>query len=376
MNFKICLILVSYIFLFHKSSYSMGSPEKSISRGVFSYDRFSKVRGGTTKGPEVTHDYRITKEWKNLIRENGNKKDKDISAIMTLVGGYKATFEFLETINFDVNKKLDTPYNSWGTEFVHVIYRDEQKISLQHIMVMSFIDPKTNKVTGPMVMKRWRQDWEWEGRSCLTYIGDGKWSKEPLSEVDVRGKWVWHVYQVDDSPRYCGVGQWEHYESASIFKTSTMQRPLPRRERTIRGDYNVLLGEDTIITTPSAWFHEQRNFKQNKDIPNVNPKDGWFLSREIGHNSYQRIRGYDFSTGKEYWEKTSLFWSDVRSVWASIIDEFKYFKLRKKINNEYMFSTLFQEASNKETLKMGTKERKDLIKKIILRFISPLERKS
>ena len=375
--FHLHKIILFALFLFlSDSSFSMGGAKKASSRGVFNYERFSKVRGGNTTGPEVLYDYRITKEWKNLIKSRGYKKEKDLNAILTLTGGYRASFEFLETIIFNVDKALDTPYNSWGTEFVKVIDKSDDFISLQHIMVMTYIDPKTKKIMGPMVMKHWRQDWKWEGRNCLTYIGEGKWSNETLSESEVRGKWVWHVYQVDDSPRYCGVGKWEHYESASIFKTETMQRPLPRRERTIRKDYNVLLGEDSIITTPSAWYHEQRNFKQNKDIPNSDPKSGWFLSREIGHNSYQRIRGYDFSAGEEYWEKTNAFWRDVRSVWKSIVEDLRYFNLNKKVNDEYMFSLLFQEAENEEMLKLDSKERQKLIREIILRFVSPLEKKS
>ena len=375
MNLHIIRFLFLSMSLVLGRAYSMGSSEKIPRNGVFSYERFSKVRGGTTKGPKVLFDHRLTKQWQAHIAEKGEKKDKDMSAIMTLTGGYKTTFEFLETINFDVYKELDTPYKSWGTEFVQVVDKSDDFISLQHIMVMFYLDPKTKKVIGPMVMKHWRQDWSWQGKSCLVFLGDGKWSNEVLKREDVKGKWVWHVYQVDDSPRYCGVGEWAHYETASVFKTETMQRPLPRRERTVRSDYNVLLGEDTIITTPSTWYHEQRNFKQKKEIPSSQPQDGWFLSREIGHNSYQRLRGYDFSAGEDYWKKTNHFWRDVREVWSNIVDEYKYFKMDKKINDDYMFAILFDEAVNEETLKMSSKDRKDKIKKMILRFVEPLEKK-
>ena len=66
------------------------------------------------------------------------KKDLDRSAILAMVGTYKASFEFLETYGFDKGYKLDRPYQSWGTEFVFPIEKKEDFISLQHIMVMYF----------------------------------------------------------------------------------------------------------------------------------------------------------------------------------------------------------------------------------------------
>ena len=41
------------------------------------------------------------------------------------------------------------------------------------------------------------------------------------------------------------------------------------------------------------------------------------FSREIGHNSYKRIKNFDFSAGYEYWEKTKGYWKDVRDFGLS-----------------------------------------------------------
>ncbi len=371
-NFRFFIISI-LSFNFCVSSFAMSSSPKEKSDNVFTYERFKNTRGGTTRGPKIKKDYSIDKIWNLFKTPNLSKKDKDAIAIQTLAGQFKANFEFLETINLIPTNSLDTPYKSWGTEFIQIIKKTDSHLSLQHIMVMKYVDPKTNKEMGPFVMKHWRQDWTWEGTTCLTYLGKNKWSNQKLKPSETKGKWVWHVYQVDDSPRYCGVGSWNHFESASVFTTDYMQRPLPRRERTIRKDYDVLLGMDTIITTPNSWYHEQKSFKQKKKFATPDISQGPFLAREIGHNTYSRIKDYDFSLGKSYWKKTEPFWKDVKEAWSSIITSTGIFGFETKSNGEYLFSKLFEQAENDDVLKLNSDDRKKLIKETITKFVSPLE---
>ena len=278
----------------------------------------------------------------------------------------KTRFEFIETISMDSKRKIDPPYASWGTEFVQIIRDTGSVISLQHIMVMLFVSKK-GEIKGPYVIKHWRQDWEWEANSQLLYQGDRTWSMKNVPVEDSKGAWVWTVWQVDDSPRYSGIGHWKHFESTSIFETGYMSRPLPRREYSIRSDYNLLMGKDTILITPTAWYHEQKNFKHKENLFE-NSFQGIFLGREIGHNSYKRIAKFDISSGKKYWNKSKDYWRDVRSVWKEIFAQNKSVSLKKEVNNIPLYAALFGQAEDVKILEKNSLQRKKIIRETIQKY--------
>ncbi|MGB0453703.1 MAG: DUF6607 family protein [Bacteriovoracaceae bacterium] len=345
------------IFLFLSSCAQ--TPIKKSSSWVFTRGLETKTRGGTTTGPEVEFDTKTPKSWKDLKEKGLSKKEKDRRAILSLAGEFQTKFEFLETFTIDPNKKKDPPYSSWGTELVKIIKNEKNFISLQHIMVMEFINPKTKKKEGPFVMKHWRQDWIWQGQNQLVYQGEGKFKLIQNSKKEMKGKWLWNVYQVDDSPRYSGTGSWDHRKALSIFTTHEMNRPLPRRERTLRSDYQILKGTEQLIVTPLAWYHEQKSFKKADAI----------LSREVGHNSYRRIQNYPFQLGYDYWEKTQHYWQDVQNVWSKTIKSKKAFTLKSKVDKSFLFAKHFKQAEdekfNQKTSKNRIKRISDMIKEHI-----------
>jgi hypothetical protein len=324
-----------------------------------------KPRGGLTQGTKVQFAAKIPQTWNQLQEGKLNQFERDRRAILALVGEFKTSFEFLETISIADGRSLDPPYQSWGTEIVTVLEDTKDFISLQHTMVMMFKDPKTGKEHGPMVMKHWRQDWKWEGKTLLEYQGRNKWVNKELFEVETKNKWTWHIYQVDDSPRYSGIGSWKHFQNSSIFTSGIMQRPLPRRERTLRNDYDILQGKDSLVVTPLAWFHEQQNFKLQSSEKGV-----MILAREIGHNKYQRIEKFDFKPGYDYLKKTGEYWEDVREVWRDLIRERKV--IRRVISKEKtkpLFQYHFEQAQSDRVLKMKTLQRQKLIRETILPFL-------
>ena len=77
----------------------------------------------------------------------------------------------------------------------------------------------------------------------------------------IKGSWSQFVYQVDDSPRYEGFGEWKHYQNSSTWKSNETPRPLPRREKSVRSDYDLIIGTNIHTITPSGWVHEQNNNK-------------------------------------------------------------------------------------------------------------------
>ncbi len=240
-------------------------------------------RGGMTKGTEVVLDGEVSEEWKRLQMDVKSKYAKDKHAILAMAGSYRVSFDFVETMGFEVGYKPRRPYFSWGTEHVEVIEVGVGFVSLQHTLVM-FFKGKDGKESGPMVMKHWRQDWRYEDRDLHVYRGKRTWERERKDVAEVAGKWTQAVFQVDDSPRYEVVGEWSHEGGMSVWKSDSSWRPLPRREFSVRDDYNVLQGTHEITLTPTGWVHVQNNQKLS-----LGDEGNRFVGQELGVNRYERI---------------------------------------------------------------------------------------
>ena len=87
------------------------------------------------------------------------------------------------------------------------------------------------------------------------------WAPREVPEDQRRGAWVQSVYQVDDSPRYAARGRWEHSDGLSTWISDETWRPLPRREFSVRKDYDVLVGTNRHTITPTGWVQEENNLK-------------------------------------------------------------------------------------------------------------------
>ena len=162
-------------------------------------------------------------------------------------------------------------------------------------------------------MKHWRQDWSYNARFRASFNGNGNFSTKKVSGA--KGKWLQTVYHVDDSPRYAGLGKWVHYPEMSVWESFETWRPLPRREASIRSDYQALIGMNRHTILADGWTHEQDNLKTVlKALSQVKTH----IAREIGLNRYQRIKKFDFSAGDSYWKNTKSFWSDVRVYWKNV----------------------------------------------------------
>ncbi len=140
--------------------------------------------------------------------------------------------------------------------------RDDGKfISLTHILAMRVVQ-KDGTLSEPMVTKHWRQDWRFEPTEVVEYRGREQWQRRVLRRKDVEGQWSQTVYQVDESPRYASVGRWQHATgSFSSWISGDTRRPLPRREWSVRKDYQVLIGTNRHTITPTGWIQEENNLK-------------------------------------------------------------------------------------------------------------------
>ncbi|MGH1470570.1 MAG: DUF6607 family protein [Cellvibrionaceae bacterium] len=303
-----------------------------------------KPRGGTSKGAGLTLDKEEHPGWLAIQESGISDYERDRRAILAMAGGYRTTFDFLEVVGFEKDFAPDPPYQSWGTEYVYVVEDSGDFISLQHIMVMEYIgsDGKTKE---RMVQKHWRQDWRYEKRNLMVFGGGEERRRKKYSRSEVKGKWAQSVFQVDDSPRYEALGKWTHHHGVSSWVSNETWRPVPRRERSYRKDYDVLVGTNKHTITPTGWIQEEENFKTLLNEKKIAIQ---FLSKEIGINRYDRVKDFDFSQGDVYWQKTKLFWAGVRDAWKEIERENKKFILKNTVDGTPLFVVFFQKASEIE----------------------------
>jgi hypothetical protein len=299
-----------------------------------------RPRGGTTTGPAVELLETPSEAWEALRDPSLSPFERDRLAILAMTGGYRTTFDFIETAGFVAGYAPSRPYQSWATEYVFVAEEQEDFLSLQHVIVMLFVDGSGN-VQGPFVQKHWRQDWRYEDPSLHVYAGHERWQRVEHSGDSVRGRWSQAVFQVDDSPRYEALGEWIHTQNYSAWTSDETWRPLPRRESSVRADYHVLIGSNRHAITPTGWVHEEDNLKVALDAEGK-PKE--IFAREVGLNRYERVVGFDFSSAEAYWSNTRAFWADVREAWREIKRDREAFALAEEIDGRALFVPMFEYA--------------------------------
>jgi hypothetical protein len=300
-------------------------------------------RGGTSHGPAVELDESPSPGWKRLAEPGLGARERDRRAMLAMAGTFRTSFDFLEVVGFRPGFTPDRPYQSWGTEYVYVVHDEPDYVALQHVLVM-FMKTKEGDVQGPFVVKHWRQDWRYQDRDLLTYRGRLTWAKQRLTAEQATGTWTQAVFQVDDSPRYEAYGRWQHFGNVSSWLSSTTWRPLPRREFSVRKDYDVLVGTNRVTITPTGWVHLEENLKVALAAPGKPRSDSPVLAEELGFNRYERLRGFDDAAGRRYAERTQPFWNEVRTAWDALANERRPLVLRAAPDQAQLFVPLFEYA--------------------------------
>jgi hypothetical protein len=295
-----------------------------------------KPRGATTRGAPVVLDKAPAEAWQRLREPGLSALERDRRAILAMAGPYRVSFDFLEVVRFDPRLKPDAPYQSWGTENVFVAEDRPDFIALQHILVMR-MQLEGGKVSEPIVVRHWRQEWRYEAESLLAYEGANTWARRPVPAGERSGAWVQSVLQVDDSPRYAARGRWQHAGAVSTWISDETWRPLPRREFSVRKDYDVLVGTNRHTITAQGWVQEENNLKLARD-------GGRYLAREYGVARYERIKDYDFSAGEKYFARSEPFWAEVRAAWRELEQGAGRFTVRAPVDQSQLFMPFFEYA--------------------------------
>lgn len=302
-----------------------------------------KPRGGTTRGAPLMLDRSTSPAWSSLQEKSLSAFERDRRAILAMAGDYRVTFDFLEVVSYIPRDTPNPPYQSWGTERVYVDVDSPEFISLVHILEMRIVQ-KDGSISAPMVTKHWRQDWRYAPPSIAEYRGADQWQVRQLTPASTTGAWAQTVYQVDESPRYASIGRWEHTPSFSTWLSGETWRPLPRREWSVRNDYQLLIGTNRHTIGPSGWIQEENNLKavltQTRELDTSRP----YLGREYGIARYERLKDADFSAANRYYERTRSFWRDVQSAWKDAFDKQKTVTLRGSVDQLGLFAPLFERA--------------------------------
>lgn len=258
-----------------------------------------------------------------------SKKALDIKAIKAMEGCYDVDFKYTETFAPEIDYEKAYDYSSAAFEWAEIIEETEDKIVLQHLLIIQ-------KDSSPAyIVKHWRQDWVYETDRNFYYSGDNKWIMHELTPEERKGTWTQNVYHVDDSPRYSGTATWTHVDGQSSWYNKT-DSPLPRREYSTRDDYNIMKRGNRVKITDTGWVHEQDNDKiirkQGKDV---------LLVQEKGYNTYTKRAEGDCQVAIDWWEENKEMWAMVRDEWTGIFANHKEIKLAEKIDDKRLYKHFF-----------------------------------
>jgi len=266
--------------------------------------------------------------------------------IDALCGCFEVDFRYAETFSNDTTYKLRKPEYSKGLEFVVPVVAGKNKIVLQHLLV----------INDTMVIKHWREDWEFEAANRLEYIGNKQWKKVNIEPAETKNKWTQTVWEVDDAPRYQGTGEWVSANGKKYWENIT-NAPLPRREYTKRSDYQILKRGNKILIDARGWVHEQDNDK----VALVNGVEKT-IAQEKGYNSYVKTADSKCASAQKWWAYNASFWNEVRTQWDALIATRSIINLQSKIDNKRLdehFTAIWKSWSNKQidanALKQETK---------------------
>jgi hypothetical protein len=284
----------------------------------------------------------------------GNAQADGKQVIDKLCGCFQVDFKYAETFSPDPAYKYHDREETGGTaELALPIGINDKKIVIQHLLI----------VGANTVVKHWREEWSYENPVIWKYNGDRTWVKETLSADQVKGKWTQTVWEVADEPRYQGFSQFVNLDGKIIWQNTT-DAPLPRREYSVRNDYNILKRTNRLNITDSGYLHEQDNQK----IIRSNGTDR-LLVEEKGHNSYKRIDAKECTAAKEYWEKNAGYWGKVRTIWADYIATHDTISLKTKIDGKLLHEYLIDLGKDYVSKKISETVIDTKIKAEINRFI-------
>lgn len=255
---------------------------------------------------------------------------RDREAILEQCGCFEVTYSYAETEALKPGYPLRLPKQVKALEWIEADRVSERSISLQHLLIGS-----------QGVQKHWRQVWDYEPDWLFEYQGNGLWKKRRLGTHETSGRWAQRVYEVDDGPRYEGIGAWTHGLGPSSW-LSRAWSPLPRREYTQRSDYDVLARENRHELTSDGWTHVQENQKIRLEMGKPVP-----LVREHGENRYRRVDNLRCAQAMTHWAENKATWHRIQAVWQDLYQQSDSLHLRQDPLKAPLWQRIFALAAQK-----------------------------
>lgn len=276
-----------------------------------------------------------------------------------LCGCFDVSFKYAETFSPEPGYKYhERDETDAGIELSLPVEISDKKIVIQHLLV----------ITDSVIVKHWREEWTYENPVIWRYKGDRTWVKETVPAEQVKGKWTQTIWEVSDEPRYQGFSQFVNLDGKIIWQNTT-DAPLPRREYTVRNDYNILKRTNRLNITDNGYIHEQDNEK----IIRKNGVDK-LLTQEKGINSYKRVDDKLCNAAKYYWEKNKDYWGRVRNAWADYISSQTTITLKTKVEGKLLHEYLINLSKDYASKKVSETEIDNRIRSEINRFIGQDEK--
>ena len=249
----------------------------------------------------------------------------DVEAIQSMCGCYEVTFNFAETFSADTSYKFHKNYHASALEWVEMVSDKKSKFVLQHILIAG----------EDYIVKHWRQDWVYQPKSTMSYDQERRWLFHPANQNLSQGAWEQRVFQVDDSPRYAGVGTWVHLDGKHYWEAEA-RAPLPRRDYSKRSDYDIMLRRNRHEITSEGWIHEQ----DNKKIVVKEGGEELVLVEEKGRNKYTKVDDTKCTPAIKYWKKNAQFWENVRKSWGAHYPTDGELVVATKVDNKLLYEHL------------------------------------
>ena len=277
-------------------------------------------------------------------------------AVKSLCGCFEVDFKYAETFAADTAYKFHPRYQAAGLEWVVAEESNPNKFVLQHLLL----------VDDSMVIKHWREDWEFEKNDWLVFNHDATWKQVAGNKEKSKGQWTQTVWEVDDAPRYQGSSNWVA-SNGKYYWENTADASLPRREYIKRNDYNVMQRNNRIIVTDSGWVHEQ----DNKKIIRKDGAPDTYLAEEKGYNIYRKTDDGKCKQAAAYWEKHKQFWVTVRQAWQETLKDKSAVRLIPKADG----LRLYEQFDTLEKQSFTNAQLKDKVKTLLNKYIDKADAK-
>lgn len=223
-------------------------------------------------------------------------------AIRAQQGCYRVTFQYMDTASLHDDYALRPPKKSEAIEWVHLESDSPDRIVLQHVLV-----------SGPAMIKHWRQEWVFEETALLHFEGNGTWRHGSITPEAAAGTWTQKVYNVDDGPRYTCAAAWDLDGEHPEWRCASPS-PLPRRDKDIRRDYDILDRVNIHRIEGDSWVHEQRNTRVRLDGDTLVP-----LGEEHGYNTYDRVPDAQCQEAMDWWPGQQQAWYPIQDAWDDLV---------------------------------------------------------